>query len=92
MVDDEVIARLNPSTGEVENIEILFYSARLMRGEQLQLPFSAHIRGAAKCRCVELVRHEIVIAPRPVQCDAALDDQGNAGRGSIDAPPNGAVD
>ena len=26
---DEVIARLNPDTGEVENLEVLFFSTRL---------------------------------------------------------------
>ena len=43
-LDDEMIARLNPTTGEVENIEILFYSTRLMRGESLVLPLSAQLR------------------------------------------------
>ena len=29
---DEIIARLNPETGEVENLEVLFFSTRLLRG------------------------------------------------------------
>ena len=27
-LDDEVIARLNPKTGEIENLEVLFFSTR----------------------------------------------------------------
>ncbi len=30
---DEVIARLNPETGEIENLEVLFFSTRLLRGD-----------------------------------------------------------
>lgn len=45
---DEVIARLNPSTEEVENLEILFFSTRLLRNELFELPVSAHLRLAAK--------------------------------------------
>ena len=44
---DEVIARLNPDTGEVENLEVLFFSTRLLRSELFELPISAelHIAG-----------------------------------------------
>ena len=38
---DEVIARLNPDTGEVETLEVLFFSARLLRSDLLQLPVAA---------------------------------------------------
>lgn len=41
---DEVIARLNPETGEVENLEILFFSTRLLRSDTLELPVSADLR------------------------------------------------
>jgi len=41
---DEVIARLNPNTGEVENLEVLFFSTRLLRGELFELPISAELR------------------------------------------------
>ena len=30
---DEVIARLNPQTGDIENLEVLFFSTRLLRNE-----------------------------------------------------------
>jgi hypothetical protein len=30
---DEAIARLNPDTGEVENLEVLFFSTRLLRSD-----------------------------------------------------------
>lgn len=41
---DEVIARLNPDTGEVENLEVLFFSTRLLRSEFFELPISAELR------------------------------------------------
>ena len=41
---DEVIARLNPNTGEVENLEVLFFSTRLLRSELFELPISAELR------------------------------------------------
>jgi len=40
----EVIARLNPDTGEVENLEVLFFSTRLLRSELFELPISAEFR------------------------------------------------
>jgi Protein of unknown function (DUF2283) len=45
---DEVIARVNPDTGEVENLEVLFFSTRLLRSELFELPISAelHIVGS----------------------------------------------
>jgi uncharacterized protein YuzE len=45
---DEVIARLNPETGEVENLEIFFFSTRLLRSEMLELPVSADLRLTAR--------------------------------------------
>jgi len=44
---DEVIVRLNPHTGEVENLEVLFFSTRLLRGDLFELPVSAELRIAA---------------------------------------------
>ena len=32
---DDVIARMNPKTNEIENVEVLFFSTRLLRGENL---------------------------------------------------------
>jgi len=45
---DEVIARLNPKTGEVENLEVLFFSTRLLRSDLLELPISADLRLVGK--------------------------------------------
>ncbi len=45
---DEVIARLNPSTGEVENLEVLFFSTRLLRNDILELPVAAELHLAAQ--------------------------------------------
>ena len=40
---DEVISRLNPTTGEIESLEILFFSTRLLRSSLLELPVLAHL-------------------------------------------------
>jgi len=45
---DDVIARLNPTTGEVENFEILFFSTRLLRSDLFELPVTANLRLAVK--------------------------------------------
>lgn len=41
---NEVVARLNPATGEIENLEILFFSTRLLRSDLFELPVSAELR------------------------------------------------
>jgi hypothetical protein len=46
-LDFGVIARLNPRSGEIENIELLFFSTRLAKGEILQLPILADFRPVA---------------------------------------------
>ena len=40
-LDYGMVARLNPKSGEIENLEILFFTARVLGGEKLQLPVSA---------------------------------------------------
>ena len=45
---DEVIARLNPETGEIENLEVLFFSTRLLRHDLLELPVKADLRLATE--------------------------------------------
>jgi hypothetical protein len=40
-IDYGVIARLNPSTGEVENLEILYFTARVKTGERINIPVLA---------------------------------------------------
>ena len=45
---NEVIARLNPVTGEIENLEILFFSSRLLQSDMFELPISADLRLAVK--------------------------------------------
>ena len=42
-IGDEVVARLNPSTGEVEALEILFFSTRLIRSNRLELPVTTEM-------------------------------------------------
>ncbi len=45
---DEVIARLNPKTGEIENLEVLFFSTRLLRSDLFELPVTADLRLVGK--------------------------------------------
>jgi hypothetical protein len=45
---DEVIARLIPVTGEMENLEVLFFSTRLLREDLFELPVSADLRLAVE--------------------------------------------
>lgn len=47
-LDDGVIARLNPATGEIENLEVLFFSTRLLRTDLFELPVTADLRLAVK--------------------------------------------
>jgi uncharacterized protein YuzE len=44
---DDVIARLNPQTGEIENLEVLFFSTRLLREEIFEVPVEAELHIAA---------------------------------------------
>jgi uncharacterized protein YuzE len=44
---DEVIARLDPKTREIENLEVLFFSTQLLRSDLFELPVSAELRVAA---------------------------------------------
>jgi uncharacterized protein YuzE len=44
---DDVIARLNPSTGDIENLEVLFFSTRLLRDDLFELPVTMDLRVAA---------------------------------------------
>lgn len=41
---DNVIARLNPMSGEIENLEVLFFSTRLLRDDLFELPVTANLR------------------------------------------------
>ena len=43
-VGDGVVARMNPETGEVENLEILFFSTRRFRSELFEIPVTADLR------------------------------------------------
>ena len=41
---DDVVARLNPATEEIENLEVLFFSTRLLRNKLFELPVAADLR------------------------------------------------
>ena len=45
---DEVIARINPTTDEVENLEVLFFSTRLLRNKLFEDPITANLRLSRK--------------------------------------------
>ncbi|MCS7283453.1 MAG: hypothetical protein RMK65_07070 [Anaerolineae bacterium] len=42
--EDEIIARPNPETGQIENLEVLFCTARLLRREWFSVPVTADLR------------------------------------------------
>jgi uncharacterized protein YuzE len=48
-VGDDVIARFNPDTGEVENIEVLFFSTRLLRSHIIEIPVTMREAGVKGC-------------------------------------------
>ncbi len=41
---DDLIARLNPRTRHIENLEVLFFSTRLLRIDLFELPVTADLR------------------------------------------------
>ena len=41
---NDVVARLDPQTGEIESLEILFFSTRLLRSDTFELPIIADLR------------------------------------------------
>jgi hypothetical protein len=43
---DEIIARLNPQTGKIENLKVLFFTSRLLRRSLFSLPVIADLRQA----------------------------------------------
>jgi uncharacterized protein YuzE len=45
---DEVIARLNPKTKEIENLEVLFFSTRLLRSDIFEIPITVELRLAGR--------------------------------------------
>lgn len=45
---DEVVARMNPATGDIENIEVLFFSTRLLRNNLFELPVVADMHLATE--------------------------------------------
>ena len=46
-IGDEIVARLNPTTGDVENLEVLFFSTRV-RSESFELPVSGDLHLVAE--------------------------------------------
>lgn len=46
-LEDEIVARFNPTTGLIENLEVLFFSTRLLRKELFSLPIVAELHSAS---------------------------------------------
>ncbi len=42
-----MVVRLNPNTGDIESLEVLFFSKRLTEAKVLELPVTASLRLAA---------------------------------------------
>lgn len=40
---DDIVARLNPETGNIETLEVLFFSTRLLRNNHFELPVTADL-------------------------------------------------
>lgn len=45
-LEDEIVARLNPTTHQIENLEVLFFSTRLLRKQGFSLPIVAELHSA----------------------------------------------
>ena len=43
-LNDGITARLNPDANEIENLEVLFFSIRLLRSDLFELPVRAELR------------------------------------------------
>ena len=43
-IPGDMVMRMNPETGEIENIEVLFFSTRLLRKDLFELPIDASLR------------------------------------------------
>jgi hypothetical protein len=43
-IDDGVVCRFNADTGEIENLEVLFFKARLEKEGEVRLPIEALLR------------------------------------------------
>lgn len=48
-VGDDVIARYNPDTGDVRNIEVLFFSTRLLRSDIFEIPVTMRDADSKAC-------------------------------------------
>ncbi len=46
-VGDDVVARMNPNTGKIESLDVLFFSTRIPRGDLFELPVTADLRTPA---------------------------------------------
>ncbi|HAL46848.1 MAG: DUF2283 domain-containing protein [Chloroflexi bacterium] len=45
---DDIVVRINPATGGVENLEVMFFSSRLLKEEPVEIPIDAELRVSAE--------------------------------------------
>ena len=45
-IGDDIIVRINPKSRDVENVEILFFSTRLLRDDVFEIPVTFESLGA----------------------------------------------
>ena len=43
-IGEEIVARMNPQSGKIENLEILFFSKRLEQNSSWELPVNAALK------------------------------------------------
>jgi len=46
-LSDEIVVRRNAQTGEIENLEVLWFSTRVLNGGSVELPIRAALTTAA---------------------------------------------
>jgi hypothetical protein len=63
---DDVIARLSPRTGDVESLDVLFLSTRLLRSHLFELPVTAHLHRVGSRSACPTRRRRLVSSALPV--------------------------
>lgn len=41
---EDIVARMNPETNEIENLEVMFFSTRLLRGDLFEIPVMMNLK------------------------------------------------
>ena len=46
LLDDDIVARYNPTTGDLESLEVLFFTKRLLKPKAVEVPLDLFQRPA----------------------------------------------